>query len=183
MSLPISAAVIAALLLPTALQTTPVITVAPKIAEGRLEGCQITFDVPHQDWTYSRGEWVQAAGSLSLMRFEDRRLTALLKLGLLGLEGSEDNTAPATAFLVTDFATNAEEQIVALDADAPGYRLFGFDLRERTGAAVFGTASTGTFRLGYTVAEGRTAELFDVQLSQAQTADFRRCVTVLLEEE
>jgi hypothetical protein len=100
----------------------------PYMSQGKLGGCQITFDAMIQDFTYRNGGFLQVSGGVAVMAIGDPpKLGTTVKIVANGITIDKDGkavTTPATptrAYLVDDtFNSNLESFVTGTPSDNTG---------------------------------------------------------------
>lgn len=158
--------------------------VSPRFVDGDLYGCQYTFATLLNDTTYSRGEQVQANGSVSLMINEGsgvRLLIWVVKLGI-GDIGLQPDEPISSIYLTSGYQTNLDDAFLFDQSDTPGFYMAGFFFEEASLAAFTKLAEQSLFTVGYTIGDGKTGQTFDLALRQDEKNQYFDCVGALLEE-
>ncbi|MFZ4166506.1 hypothetical protein [Brevundimonas sp. NPDC058933] len=159
---------------------TDAVTVQPKFWDGTLSACEIVFDNYFVDSNYLNGTPVHVAGSWSLSHFSDSNsLFGVLKVGVMPQDG--DAIGPSDAYIISGYTTNKVDQKFAIDSEAQGFRLFGFDSTgEATMMALMSPSVEGHFKVGYVLGEGRSPQTFEVVMSDDHTQQYSDCVSALV---
>ena len=152
-------------------------TVAPRFAEGRLQGCAINFKAVRRDNLYYGGRAVGADGSLNVYHFGGTAVSAMLKVGILD---GETLNAPDRSYLITDYVTNAEDLTANMAAaEDVGYTLSSFSFGAQTGEALGSIIGQSKLTVGVQMNGGQGAIPFRVDLTEAQVADWSSCMDAL----
>ena len=142
--------------------------IKPVIRGGTLQGCAINFEVVRQDVEYSKGDWVYISGSLNFWAFPGKPLSFALKLGVKPLQVGGDFQAPAEAYFLNGYTTNAGERFTQFEGETPGFRLFGFKLGDEAMKAIERVAEDGQLKIGYAMRPGGMAAPLNVDLRMKQ---------------
>lgn len=153
--------------------------VAPIFGEGKLGGCLINFKSAQRDNLYFGGRVVGADGSFNLYNFGEGNFGAMLKVAVLDGEALR---LPDTAFLISGYATNADDVLSNMVGDDAGYRLVALRLGESTAEAIFRIAQSDTMIVGVQMNGGRSAIPFQVDISEEQRAEWRGCVNQVMDD-
>lgn len=153
--------------------------VAPIFGEGKLGGCSINFQSVQRDHLYFGGRMVGADGSFNLYNFGEGGFGAMLKVAVL--EG-EALRLPDTAFLISGYATNADDVLSNMVGDDAGYRLTALQLGPSTSEAIFHIARNEVMIVGVQMNGGRSAIPFQIDISEEQRAEWRGCVNQVLDD-
>ncbi len=152
-------------------------TVGPIFADGRLRGCALNFKAAQRDNLYFGGRAVGTDGSFNLYHFGEGQAGAMLKVAVLDGEAMR---LPDTGYLITGFATNAEDITSNMVGDDAGYRLTTFSLGVSTAEAIGSIAGSGAIIVGVQMSGGKSAIPFRADLTQKQGADWANCVDTLV---
>lgn len=164
---------------PSASAQTNTATFSPMFKDGALFACSIIFDNYLPDTAYLNATPVHAAGSWSVNFWPDNGIWGVLKLGITPLDSNEP-TAPSDGYIIIGYASNKADQKFAIDSDAPGFKLFGFDATaENTLQAILAPIEQGRFTVGYTLEGGSVATTFEVALSDDQAERYSECLGTL----
>lgn len=151
-------------------------SVSPIFLQGTLQGCSVSFDVVRQDAEYSRNAPVQVSGSLTFWAMAGKEHAVGLKLGTSPVGSNSPPTAPATAYLVSDFGTNAADLVGSQLSDTPGFRVFAFAISDETLKALTPGFEPGVFRFAYAPAGGVTGAITAVDLNVSSVASGQQVV-------
>lgn len=153
----------------------------PKFTDGRLNGCEIVFDSYIQDTAYLQGAAVHVAGSWAFNFVDAKGLYGFLKIGVTPQPSASNNTlAPSDAYLIVDFASNKADQIMAIDSETPGFKIFGFDALADPTMNALVAPSGGQFTVAYTLNGGSVPNTFTVRLSDDDAGQYQQCVNRVL---
>jgi hypothetical protein len=96
---------------------------------GQLKGCALVYSVMMLDYVYQNGAPVLAIGNITYNQ-TDTHFGLSLKLGLT----NSDRTVvpPHYAFIRTKNGTTAGAKFVSYDSDVSGYRVFVYDVTEKS---------------------------------------------------
>ena len=141
--------------------TTLETSVTPVISGGALEGCAINFSAARADTEYRRGEMVLVAGSLNFWVFPGKPPAFSLKVGIKPPgNSSSEFIKPADAYLLNGYTTNAREKVSTVQAETPGFALFGFKVGPEAMKSIENVGETGQLKIGYAMkADGMAAPL------------------------
>ena len=152
-------------------------TVAPVFAEGRLRGCALNFKSVQRDNLYFGGRAVGADGSFNLYHFGGGQVGAMLKVAVLDGEAMR---LPDTGYLITGYATNAEDVTSNMVGDDAGYRLTSFRFGASTAEAIGYVAGSAAITVGVQMSGGQSAIPFRTDLTQEQASSWESCVDTIV---
>ncbi|MHB1051486.1 MAG: hypothetical protein ACYCZT_00245 [Thiobacillus sp.] len=108
------------------------VTFQPVTAAGKLEGCSLVYNAVMLDYVYQNGTPVLAIGNVTYNQHA-KRPGLSLKLGLTNvLSGNQPVVPPHYAFIKTKNGTTAGAKFVSYDSDISGYRVFVYQLTEKS---------------------------------------------------
>ncbi|MDP1645234.1 MAG: hypothetical protein Q8L71_06985 [Thiobacillus sp.] len=104
----------------------------PVSSAGKLEGCSLIYTAVMLDYVYQNGAPVMVGGNITYHQNGNQPGLAL-KLGLSNALSSDQRVEPPHyAFIRTKNGTTAGAQFVTYDSDIRGYRVFVYQLTEKS---------------------------------------------------
>lgn len=138
--------------------------VVPQYMGGKLEGCQLGFEVVRHDPEYSRSELVYLTGNLGFKAYEGKELSVTFKLGVVTPVAPGTATPPAEVFLVDKLRTNVSDFVARADGEE-GFGLFVYSVGEVTkNAALINVIKNKNLTFAYAMRPGGLGALVSVDL-------------------
>lgn len=140
----------------------------PIFIGGKLQGCDISFEVGRNDPEYSGGGAAYLSGSLSLFAFEGGSTYFVLKLATKGT-GAADFQAPAQGYLVDGNSTNVADFYESQNGVSAGSKLFLFRPGPVTLRAAWDdVVKNRTLTIGYAMQPGGMTSVVPIDLQVRQ---------------
>lgn len=171
---------------------------APQMADGRLTGCSLLYEVLQQDRVYLQGNFVRVSGNVGLMEGEGR-LAVVVKVVAVELDSALPDLIarvlpPDRAYLVSsDLSTNFDSLVASYPSDTPGGFFAIFQLEPGINA-MFEAMDTGIVTVAFALEGGSMDIQMPIQLnvvgvnqdgsrvrSDAALLQFFRCAQSLME--
>ncbi|MFF0919990.1 hypothetical protein ACFYE8_09815 [Rhizobium leguminosarum] len=94
----------------------------PVMTNGKLTGCQLTFDAVIRDYTYRQGAFVAVSGGVGLMNTQETvGTTVKIVVTALDPSGRPVPSPPSRAYLIgANYATTLDSLVAASASDQPG---------------------------------------------------------------
>ncbi|MHB1076400.1 hypothetical protein [Thiobacillus sp.] len=109
------------------------VTFQPVTSAGKLEGCSLVYTAAMLDYVYQKGAAVMVGGSITYYQNDKQQPALALKLGLANALSDDQKTEPPYyAFIRTKNGTTAGAKFVSHDSDVSGYRIFLYQLTEKS---------------------------------------------------
>ncbi len=157
------------------------VAIAPRFADGVLQGCAVNFQILERDTMYAAGAPVLVDGSFQIYNFGPGRVSAVLKLGLMDASGGR-YVAPSQAYMVNGFATSRGEANHQMPSETPGFTLFSFSIGEQITNSIVGIIETGKLSFAYQREGGMGGVPITVDMSETpqKITDWSNCIKTLL---
>ncbi|TCA87050.1 hypothetical protein E0H65_30625 [Rhizobium leguminosarum bv. viciae] len=94
----------------------------PVMTNGKLTGCQLTFDAVIRDYTYRQGAFIAVSGGVGLMNTQ-QTIGTTVKIVVTALDpsGRPVPSPPSRAYLIgANYATTLDSLVAASASDQPG---------------------------------------------------------------
>ncbi|MBY3186671.1 hypothetical protein HFO24_34335 [Rhizobium laguerreae] len=94
----------------------------PVMTNGKLTGCQLTFDAVIRDYTYRQGAFIAVSGGVGLMNTQQTiGTTVKIVVTTLDPSGRPVPSPPSRAYLIgANYATTLDSLVAASASDQPG---------------------------------------------------------------
>ena len=147
------------------------VTFQPLTTAGQLKGCSLIYNVMMLDHVYLNGAPVLAVGNITYNQSEQHPGLSL-KLGLNNVLGSERTVVPPHyAFIRTKNGTTAGAKFVSYDSDVSGYRVFVYQLTEKSVKVIEDLLEGETPTIGFNRSEKGVDATFPVDLTVEDIAE------------
>lgn len=168
----------------------------PVMSNGKLTGCQLTFNAIIRDYTYRQGAFLGVSGGVGLMNTQ-QKLGATVKIVTTSLDqsGKLAPSPPSRAYLIgANYATNLDSLVIAAASDQPG-GLFSIYQVEPTIGILLDALKSKKLVFAFNQNGGGTDIQLPIELdiastdtngvqvrSDKTTQDFAACVLTLMKE-
>jgi hypothetical protein len=147
------------------------VTFQPLTTAGQLKGCSLIYNVMMLDYVYQNGAPVLAVGNITYNQSEQHPGLSL-KLGVSNVLGGEPTAAPPHhAFIRTKNGTTAGAKFVSYDSDVSGYRVFVYQLTEKSVKVIEDLLEGETPTVGFNRNENGVDATFQIDLTVEDVAE------------
>jgi len=147
------------------------VTFQPMTTGGQLKGCSLIYNVLMLDYVYQSGSPVLAVGNITYNQ-TDQHAGLSLKLGLTNILASDRVTVPPHyAFIKTKNGTTAGAKFVAYDSDVSGYRVFVYQLTDKSANVIGDLLDGENPTIGFNRNEKGVDATFQIDLTVEDTKE------------
>lgn len=147
------------------------VTFQPMTTGGELKGCSLVYNVVMRDYVYQNGAPVLAVGNITYNQ-TGQHPGLSLKLGLNNVPTSDRAVAPPHyAFIRTKNGTTAGAKFVSYDSDVSGYRVFVYQLTEKSVRVLEDLLEGATPTIGFNRNENGVDATFQIDLAVEDVAE------------
>ncbi|MBY3595995.1 hypothetical protein [Rhizobium bangladeshense] len=143
----------------------------PVMTNGKLTGCQLTFDAVIRDYTYRQGAFIAVSGGVGLM-FTQQTIGTTVKIVVTALDpsGRPIPSPPSRAYLIgANYATTLDSLVAASASDQPS-GLFSIFKAEPTISIVLDALKTKRLVFAFNQNNSGTDIQLPVELDIVNTA-------------
>ena len=144
-------------------------TFQPLTTGGQLKGCSLVYNVMMLDYVYQNGAPVLAIGNITYNQ-TDTHFGLSLKLGLTNVLATDRVVVPPHyAFIRTKNGTTAGAKFVSYDSDVSGYRIFVYDVTEKSARVIEDLIEGRNPTISFNRNEGGVDASFEIDLAVEET--------------